>query len=320
MKQDIHIIKSIDGKGKNEDAKNLVIFCHFDKQNKIADYVIEYLSDLYNNCDSEIIFVTNCPEISDSEVEKVKNLTSKIIIRKNIGYDFGAYFSGYSSAKNKEKYQNIVFANDSAYGPFYSVSKVFDEMNNRGLDAWAITDNCIAEYSLQSYFLCFDNKLIPFLNKFFEEFEYIDDKEKVVLEYEVKLSKKLIEQNYNISAFCNHNEVISFEFLSDDEVLKKIKNSIAKSFFYKPSLKIFFSKSYNRKLNYKKFLDLYEGPHLKCWYSLIKYFKYPFIKVNLLNNKKLTCYHSFIYKGLIKEMYPEYKIELIEKDIIRKQN
>lgn len=318
MKQDIHIIKKLDGKGKNESAQNLVIFCHFDKQNKIADYVLHYLNDLHQNCDSEIIFVSNCPDIKEEEIVKIEELTSKIIIRKNIGYDFGAYFSGYSAARNKEKYQNIIFANDSAYGPFYSLSKVFDEMNGRNLDAWAITDNCIPEYTLQSYFLCFDNKLIPFLDKFFGEFEYIDDKEKVVQEYEVKLSKKLIERNYNISAFCNHNEVISFEFLSDDKFLQKIKKSIENSFFYKPSFKKLFSKSYNRKLNYKKFLALYEGPHLKCWYSLIKYFKCPFIKVNLLNNKKLTPYHNFTYKSLIKEIYPKYKIELIEKDIIRK--
>jgi hypothetical protein len=310
MKQDIHIIKTLDGKDKNANKNNLCIFCHFDKNNIIADYVIHYLTDLSVNCGFEIVFVSNSENLNQSEIAKIENLVSKVIIRKNIGYDFAAYFSGYTSVADKQKYKNILLANDSVYGPFYSLKNVFQEMENKA-DMWGITDNLFTKYHVQSYFLVSNSKAFSLLDDVFDNFEYIENKGVLVQKYEVGLSTKAIERGLKILSVCSHAKMIKFEHETNDSGVLSIKKSIAEYFYVKPSLKKIFSKNHNLYIKRRKFFYIYGSPHLTMWYSSIKYFSNPFIKVSLIKNEKMTNFHNFVYLGLIAEKYPNFNLNFL---------
>jgi lipopolysaccharide biosynthesis protein len=269
---------------------------------------VNYLNDISDNCSGDVIFVSNSETIPDSEIDKISGCCSKIIIRKNIGYDFAAYFSGFVNAENKEKYKNIIFLNDSVYGPFYSLKTVFDKMENVNADAWCITDNLFPTPHMQSYFIVFKNSTLQFLENYYKDFEYLNDKEEIIKKYEIGFCNEFKKAGFHFTALCKHEEMIGFEKTTQDEVLKEIKRSIQENLFYKPSFRSLYSKSYNRELNHRKFLDVYGSPHLNMWYTTVKYFNNPFIKTNLIRNPKLLHKHNFIYKILLKELYPEHKI------------
>lgn len=292
----------------------MCIFCHFDKDNKIADYVVNYIENL-RAADCDIIFVSNCSEIEDKYINKIKNNVHRIILRANVGYDFAAYMTGFFEEAEKEKYNQIIFANDSVYGPFYPLEKVFDKMKTSNFDMWGITDNICNTYHIQSYFLVFNKNMIGFLEGFFDKFEFSGDKEEIVIKNEQGLSKKALEAGFKLGALCKHQDVISFEHYTLDEKIRKIKSDIENNLFYKPSWKKFFSKKYNRKLNFKKYFDVNLVPHLSSWYSLIEYFNSPFIKISLLKDPKLIHYHNFIYRDVIRKKYPEFDLEIMENHL-----
>ena len=85
--------------------KSICIFAHFNKNNNLEDYVIDYLNTIKELFD-EVIFV------STSEIDKEKkillsNIVSEIIIKENQGYDFGSWKEGLLFIKNiYEIYQN----------------------------------------------------------------------------------------------------------------------------------------------------------------------------------------------------------------------
>lgn len=307
--RDIHINKILEGKDKKTN-NNLFIFCHFDAANKISENTIHYLKDIYDNCDGDIIFVTNSEKLPANEISKVENFCKKIIIRNNIGYDFAAYYSGFVQAENKENYKNIIFANDSVFGPFYSLRKVFDKMAPIQCDAWCITDNIFPNPHMQSYFLVFRNSALKFLNEFYSSFEYLSDKEEIIKKYEIGFSNEFKKAGLNFAALCKHEEMIGFEKISNDEILKDLKSTILENVRLRKikRLKALFSKKSKQELEERKFLGVYGSPHLNMWYTSIRYFGNPFIKTSLVKSPKQIYRHNFIYKVLIKQLYPDYKI------------
>lgn len=120
--------------------KRVVVFAHYDKNNKIDDYVAYYLKSL-KEVGCEVVFVSCC-ELDNSEIEKVKDYVIHSICEKHDEYDFGSYKRGFLYLKNfLNVYDELVFANDSCYGPIYPISEVFANMEKEDCDFWGITKN-----------------------------------------------------------------------------------------------------------------------------------------------------------------------------------
>ncbi|MDX1949633.1 MAG: rhamnan synthesis F family protein [Rickettsiales bacterium] len=314
------ITRNIAIQNKSANYNRLCVFSHFDRDSKIDDYVLHYLKAL-KSADCDIIFVSNCPNIDDSEIAKIENLAHRIILRKNEGYDFACYLTGFYEETEKEKYKQIIFANDSVYGPFYNLNKVFNAMQPKNLDMWGISDNVASVYHIQSYFLSFSTKMLKFLDNHFRAFKFENDKENIVTNNEVNLSRKALEQGFSLGAFCPHADVLAFESTNfDEKYIAKIKKNISENLFYKGGIKKFFSKKLNREINFRKYFDTYLTPHLSSWYSQIQYFNAPFIKTSLLKDPRLVHYHSFLYREVIKNKYPEFDLALIENHLNRVRN
>ena len=95
--------------------KRLVIFAHYDKDEVIDEYVVQYLRELKKFA-SDIVFVSDGYLKSD-EIEKIQPLVSEVIAQKHREYDFGSYKIGFFllNSKYKEKLLNcdeVIFAND----------------------------------------------------------------------------------------------------------------------------------------------------------------------------------------------------------------
>ncbi|MFT5814644.1 MAG: lipopolysaccharide biosynthesis protein [Psychroserpens sp.] len=137
----------------------LNIFSHYDKEKLIDPYVVEYLSRLSNVTD--IVFVSTSCDFSDNVLNIIKDIVNYVIIKENVGYDFGAWRSGVVRFSDQiEHIDNLIICNDSIYGPMSETFNPVDILNKRKLDAIAITDNFEIQYHLRSYFIVVNKSVL----------------------------------------------------------------------------------------------------------------------------------------------------------------
>ena len=183
--------------------KSICIFAHFNKNNNLENYVIEYLNAIIELVD-EVIFVSSSKIDKDKKII-LKNIVSKIIIKENLGYDFGSWKEGLFFIKNN--YLNlpneIILCNDSCYISRNSIKKAICSMRNKKLDFWGITRNYTFGLHIPTYFISLNSG--PINNKKFWDFvyswEHKNRKINYILNYEIGLSKLLMNEKYKMGSY-----------------------------------------------------------------------------------------------------------------------
>jgi len=184
----------------------LCIFAHYDIDGYVDNYVIKYLKEL-KAVASKIIFVT-VVNIIDSELNKIKGLVDRIIVRKNEGYDFMSWQSALRDEgyENLTEYDEIVIANDSCYGPFFPFSNMFDVMDMKRCDFWGITENYDYKYHIQSYFMVFRRSLVSsnLFRDFWESVKIEGVKTDIVLNYEVGMTSLFRINGFTCASYITY--------------------------------------------------------------------------------------------------------------------
>ena len=122
-----------------KNVKRLGIFAMYDVDGIVDDYVI-YLLDAIKPFISNIIVVCD-GAMKQESIARLKNCASEVIINDRGGYDSGSY----KAAIDKygwdviREYDELILFNDSNYGPIYPLSEMFEKMDNRECDFWALT-------------------------------------------------------------------------------------------------------------------------------------------------------------------------------------
>lgn len=260
--------------------KRLAIFAHWDKDNLIEDYVLYYLQKLKKVAD--IIFVSD-GDIEVSELSKIKEITNAQICIKHGEYDFGSYKRGFLYACENNFLENVdevIFTNDSCYGPLLPLENIFNEMEKKDIDFWGALESnyglkrdgnkiiTTKDSHLQSYFLVFRKNVFNsdcFL-EFMKSIKKQEDKIDVIINYEIGITKALKNAGFNYEAYGkSYPEVLSLGIIIWDKLIK-------------------------------------EG--------------HPFLKTSILRLKNTDLVFPFGWQKLLKK-YSEYPLDLIEKDLKR---
>lgn len=279
-KNEIYSQKNFQEKQSNK----LCIFSSYDSEGIIHDYVLYYLQEL-KKIDTDIIFVTTSPTLEEKEIEKIRPFVSSYIHRKNVGYDFGSWKTALDSI-NYMEYEQIIFTNDSVYGPLFPLQSVFDDMKSRDYDVWGITDSYEIRYHLMSYFVVYNRSIIK--NPLFAElwnsilFYKNEHKQRIIEEYEIGFSRKLYKSSYKIGAYCDYWTLIDKLVSKEDRLVNDLKISF-------------------RGLN----------PTLHLWRQGIEYKMLPFLKKEIPEQNRLGSVLFDIFSLLKK--YTQYDIENIKK-------
>lgn len=201
------IVVSRKGAAPENNSRRLCIFCSYDRDSLIDDYVVHWLKS-FNKLNFEIVFVTTSPKLSIEEEERIKPYVHKIILRKNVGLDFGSWKTVLETI-DITKYTQLTLANDSVYGPFFDLAQVYKKMENSGLDMWGLTDSWDYSYHVQSYFMVFNQKLLHSrsFKEFWDRFVFYSHKDNIIRCYEVGLSQYLLRRRFKIGAACEYKEV-----------------------------------------------------------------------------------------------------------------
>jgi len=220
----------------------IAIFAHYDKNKKIEDYVVHLLKEITKIAD-KIIFVSDC-ELDTKELDKIRDFIFVSIVGHHGEYDFGSYKRGYLYALENHLLadcEQLIFLNDSCYGPLYPLKEMFEVMDSKNPDVWGITAGFNSHFGrethIQSYFVVM--KPSVFLNESFKNFicsiQKQDKKMDIVREYEIGLTKCIdsicakrdVYSQYSKKNWASY--ILSYKHLLQKEKIPFIKRCIALS-------------------------------------------------------------------------------------------
>lgn len=175
-----------------EGAKDVCVVVHFDRGGRIHDFLMYHLYQLHA-CGFELVIVSNSPTLDPGDAERLKEISALIVLRKNVGYDFGAWKDGIALIPDLNALDRLLLVNDSVYGPIHHIGSVLDRMGPEDGDLWGATDNWDISFHLQSYFLLFHAAAIrsEAFGRFWSSVRYVQSKTWVVRKYEVGLTRAM---------------------------------------------------------------------------------------------------------------------------------
>jgi len=176
---------------REKNHNTLAIFSHFDAEDEIKEDILYYLQSLSNFTD--ILFVSTAENLSEDTLKVIKPYCKDIIVKKNIGYDFGAWKTGLDYiGENINHYESLILCNDSVYGPFFDLENIFKKMGTYNL--WSMTDNYEIEYHLQSYFMVYTKNAFSHdtFKTFWGNFKIYEDKQTLIEHNEISFSQDMM--------------------------------------------------------------------------------------------------------------------------------
>lgn len=188
-------------------ARRIAIFCHYDRRGRVHDYVLHYLSELLK-AGFEIIFVSNSSQPIHENLRSLLPLCGLVLHRKNLGYDFGAYKDGFFAVPELSQLDELIFANDSVYGPFCDLAPLLARCDDSAA-IWGITDSWDRRFHLQTYFLLFKKRALsdPRILDFWHKVRYFQSKRLIIQKYEINLTQEAIRGGLRCSALFPHRQV-----------------------------------------------------------------------------------------------------------------
>ena len=269
--------------------RKLCIFAHFDRDGMVDDYVLNYLRALMT-AGVETIFCSTAQGLPKDDIEKLRPFCRTVIVRRNIGYDFASYRTGLEQAGELSRYDAVILANDSAYGPLCDLTEMFASMENEGADFWSITDSHEFAHHLQSYFLVFNKAVVTssVFKEFWCVFPNYSHKLAVIAKGEIGLSKLLAGSGFKMSALCETARILKENPDSAD---------------LQGTRYIFFRPPFVNQAHYD-------------WKLLVERYGCPFIKIELLRDNPKTIAGVSDWESVIRRV-SNYDPELIHNHLLR---
>ena len=201
--------------------KILVLYVFHEYTNSVK-YFIE--NAIFYDDNIDFIIIVNNDTFKFDYNFKYNNV--KVLIRENKGYDFGAWSDALLINDLYLNYDKFIFINSSVKGPILSknfqgkwIDNFINGLNN-DIKLYGTSINNINDplnrAHVQSYSFCIDIEALKFLinEKIFTMDEYINDKERVIEEKEILMSRKIIENNWNIGCFMEIYKNVDFRFIN----------------------------------------------------------------------------------------------------------
>ncbi|MDM0108311.1 rhamnan synthesis F family protein [Variovorax sp. J22R24] len=195
--------------------KRLCLFAGFSGTNQIDDHVVHYVRELSRFSD---VYYQAANEVREGEFDKLDGIARGCWAQAHDKYDFGSWQKLFFRLgwQEVEKYDAIILANDSNFGPVRDLGGLFGRMDGAELDAWGITENYGVTRHLQSYFLVLNRPVIDSaaFRDFFESIAIEKSKDDVCLKYEIGLSRLLSSNGFSFAAFVDRS-VLDVPFGAD---------------------------------------------------------------------------------------------------------
>tara|TARA_B110000259_G_scaffold184524_1_gene231760 strand:- start:4131 stop:4886 length:756 start_codon:yes stop_codon:yes gene_type:complete len=182
----------------------------------------------------DFIYIVNNDEITNQTLSKLNlNRLYKLVKRKNIGNDFGAWSDIILAYDLQNKYDNFIFINSSVFGPISNEDNNCnwcDTMLNgltEDVKLFGSTINGAYNFHVQSYAFCMKSDTLKYLK---EEGIFRKDlqcnKSELIQNYELKMSKLILDKGWNIGCLSGNAKNLDFR-------KEKLKQTIFSNYNHK---------------------------------------------------------------------------------------
>jgi lipopolysaccharide biosynthesis protein len=204
-----YVTDCTDGQDPCRGSNSAAVFCHYDRRGSVHDYVEYYLRCL---CDAgfRVYFVSNVPHLTKEAIGRVTPFCTKVICRRNIGHDFGAYKEGILTIPDRGRLARLLIANDSVYGPLQPIDLCLNTMSAEHADVWGLTDSFEIKYHIQTYFVLFHRAALQhqMFEQFWKRLPFVSLKGWVIHHAEVGLTQQLLAAGIRIRTRFPYEEII----------------------------------------------------------------------------------------------------------------
>ncbi|WP_297369998.1 rhamnan synthesis F family protein [Acidocella sp.] len=196
----------------------LVLFMHFDRHGRVREALFDYMRDLAGT-GRDIVFVTNSGKLAPEALERLREICAVVLVRKNIGYDFGAWRDALEALDlPRADTREIILANDSVFGPIKPLVGILERFDYEQADVWGLTDSWQSLYHLQSFFLAFGPRALGSRawRKFWDGVRPVPLKAYIVREYEVGITQAMLKGGLRCAALWPYHRLL--EMITPDEL------------------------------------------------------------------------------------------------------
>jgi hypothetical protein len=214
-------ITSVWPEGEIKLGPKIVLFMHFDSAGKVRPQLLDYMRDLADNGRS-VVLVSNAKKLRKDAMAALQEVCAGIIVRRNIGYDFGAWADAVDFlGLPRDDTQEVIFANDSVFGPLTPLGDVLRRLNYAKADIWGLTESWQLRYHLQSYFMAFGPAALraPVFKKFWRGVRPVPVKAYIVKAYEIGVTQAMVKGGLRCAALWPYETLLGKVDLASFEAL-----------------------------------------------------------------------------------------------------
>jgi hypothetical protein len=196
--------------------KTLVLYVFHIYNNRVKDFISKCI---FYDENVDFVIISNNKNI----IFEVPNYVKKIC-RDNIGYDFGGWSEALLVDDLYKKYDNFIFCNSSIVGPFLpsyykgTWTDVYIDGLKDNVKLFGSTINTcldpINKSHVQSYIFSMDKLTLEYLIdcEIFSITKYSKTFDACILNSEILMSRKIIENGWNIGSLFQYYKNVDFTF------------------------------------------------------------------------------------------------------------
>ena len=279
------IIQTYDGVAGQ--GQKWCFFSSFHPSSEITPFVLHYLGEL-RDCGFNIVFCTTSDVVLEDDLLALKDICHKIIHRTNLGYDFASWAACFHVLENSEECSAILLSNDSILGPLKPLSPLFATMDSAEQAFWGLNDSLERSYHIQSFFMYFKAPVLRSVvfRRFWASVSTQPSKQEVIKRYELGLTARLMQAGLQPGVLFDASETL------------EICRNLGPQFQYADKLD-------GRGIN----------TSLLCWYELVVYRGYPFVKADVLKVNRYNSEHVDKLPGLLAQIVGTATLDALRQQL-----
>jgi hypothetical protein len=291
---------------KRGSGQKVAIYVHYASSRRVSK-MVEKQIETYSALGFDIIFVSVCRKLPQSEINRLRKACHSVIIRRNVGLDFGAWRDIISEKiVNLDIADELLLVNDSVLGPIRPIEPLLDMMRCReGL--WGLTNSRDFASHLQSYFLLArGRKAIEAVCEFMKTVLISHDKATVIQQGELGITQSVARKGVPVYSLFGLDQLISVA-MEDTRYRREL--ALALGFELDNDEEI----TPNTKLAlHRAILKLSLNPTHHFAEPLVRIFDFPFIKKDLVVANPCGMTIGADWRSLLDETSPSSADLLID--------
>jgi hypothetical protein len=167
--------------------KRAVVLAHFDRDGVVDPCVVAAVQAYRPLADTLLLVSVSAGKLPRA----LDGVVDGFLPRDNVGYDFGSWQAGVRWLGDPQRYDEILFVNDSVYGPLFDLRPALEDPRGRAFDLWGMVMSAEREPHVQSWCFAMRRPILesPAFTAFWESVAPQPTKEDVVNRYEVGMSQ-----------------------------------------------------------------------------------------------------------------------------------